>query len=123
MPVLFLILRAPRRAGRSERRPFPEWASYERNSIWIYDTMHFARCPAVAVITVMDLVTRKWICEVVSGEETRTQVEVAFWTARARGTARTRRAPPGPPLPGAPLPLDAPLSPRSCSLSVTTGRR
>ena len=31
-----LILRAPARAGRSERRPFPEWASYEKNSIWIY---------------------------------------------------------------------------------------
>ena len=29
---------APRRAGRSERQPFPEWASYERHSIWIYDT-------------------------------------------------------------------------------------
>jgi len=27
----------------------------------------------VAVITIMDLVMRKWICEVVSGEETSTQ--------------------------------------------------
>ena len=76
-----LILRAPRRVGRSERRPFPEWASYTRNSIWIYDCTHFAGCPAVAVITVMDLVTRKWICEVVSGEETSTQVQVAFTDA------------------------------------------
>ncbi|MCA1701457.1 MAG: integrase, partial [Actinobacteria bacterium] len=64
-----LVLRRPRRAGRSERRPFPEWATYERNSIWIYDTTHFKRCPAMAVITVMDLVTRKWICEVVSAED------------------------------------------------------
>ena len=47
-----LILRAPRRAGRSERRPFPEWASYARNSIWIYDCTHFARCPGVAVTTI-----------------------------------------------------------------------
>jgi putative transposase len=76
-----LILRAPRRAGRSERRPFPEWASYQKNSIWIYDCTHFARCPGVAVVTVMDLVTRKWICEVVSGEETSTQVQVAFCDA------------------------------------------
>jgi putative transposase len=76
-----LVLRAPRRAGRSERRPFPEWASYRKNSIWIYDTTHFARCPTVAVITVMDLVTRKWITEVVSPEETGTQVEVAFTDA------------------------------------------
>jgi putative transposase len=49
-----LILRAPRSAGRSERRPFPEWASYERKSLWIYDCTHFARCPGVVVTTVMD---------------------------------------------------------------------
>ena len=30
-----LRIRLPRRAGRSERAPFPEWASYERHSIWI----------------------------------------------------------------------------------------
>jgi len=76
-----LILRRPRRAGRSERRPFPEWATYERNSIWIYDTTHFKRCPATAVITIMDLVTRKWICEIVSAEETGTQVQAAFCDA------------------------------------------
>jgi putative transposase len=29
-------LKLPRRV-RSERRPFPEWADYKRNSIWIYD--------------------------------------------------------------------------------------
>ncbi len=73
-----LLLRRPRRAGRSERRPFPDWATYTRNSIWIYDTTHFKRCPKTAVIAVMDLVTRKWICEVVSAEETSTQVQVAF---------------------------------------------
>ena len=76
-----LVLLQPRRAGRCERRPFPEWASYERNSIWIYDTTHFASCPAVAVTTVMDLVTRKWLCEIVSGEETSTQVQVVFTQA------------------------------------------
>ncbi|MDQ3677017.1 MAG: integrase core domain-containing protein [Actinomycetota bacterium] len=76
-----LVLRRPRRAGRSERRPFPEWATYTKHSIWIYDTTHFARCPRVAVITIMDLVTRKWICEIISGEETSTQVQVAFCDA------------------------------------------
>ena len=54
-----LVLRRPRRAGRSERRPFPEWATYTKQSIWIYDVTHFAGCPRVAVITIMDLVTRK----------------------------------------------------------------
>ena len=76
-----LILRRPRRAGRSERRPFPDWATYTKNSIWIYDTTHFKRCPKTAVITIMDLVTRKWICEVVSAEETGTQVQAAFCDA------------------------------------------
>jgi len=76
-----LVLKAPRRAGRSERRPFPEWASYTKHSIWIYDVTHFAGCPGVAVITVMDLVTRKWICEVISAEETSTQVQAAFTDA------------------------------------------
>ena len=42
---------------------------------------HFKRCPKTAVITIMDLVTRKWICEVVSAEETGTQVQVAFCDA------------------------------------------
>jgi transposase InsO family protein len=44
---------------------------------------HFAGCPRIAVITVMDLVTRKWICEVVSPEQTTTQVQVAFTDALA----------------------------------------
>lgn len=73
-----MVLHAPQRAGSSERRPFPEWASYTKNSIWIYDVTHFAGCPKEAVITIMDLVTRKWICELVSGEETSTQVQAAF---------------------------------------------
>ena len=76
-----LILRAPRRAGRGERTPFPAWATYTKNSIWIFDTTHFCGCPKVAVIAVMDLVTRKWLCEIVSGEETSTQVQVAFTEA------------------------------------------
>ena len=66
---------------RSERRPFPEWADYKRNSIWIYDCTHFAGCPKHAVFAVMDLVTRKWITELVSIEETSTQVQVVFMDA------------------------------------------
>ena len=73
-----LRIRVPRRAGRSERAPFPDWASYERHSIWIYDTTRFARCKSTYVVMIMDLVTRKWICEVVSAEETGLQVQLAF---------------------------------------------
>lgn len=74
-------LRRPGRAGRLERRPFPGWATYTKNAIWIYDSTHFKRCPTIAVITIMDLVTRKWSCEIVSAEETSTQVQVAFTDA------------------------------------------
>lgn len=73
-----LRIRAPRRAGRSERQPFPDWAEYTRHSIWIYDTTRFARCRNTYVTMIMDLVTRKWITEVVSAEETGLQVQLAF---------------------------------------------
>ncbi len=59
----------------------PSTVSYTKNSIWIFDSTHFCGCPKVAVIAVMDLVTRKWLCEIVSGEETSTQVQVAFTQA------------------------------------------
>jgi putative transposase len=113
-----LILRRPRRAGRSERRPFPDWATYEKHSIWIYDTTHFAGCRGVAVITIMDLVTRKWICELVSGEETSTQVQVAFCDAlQLEGLMQLvddRQDIP---------PSVMPFIGRSCWPSATTGRR
>jgi transposase InsO family protein len=76
-----LHLKRPKRAGTSARRPFPEWATYEKNSIWIYDATHFARCKTASAVAIMDLVTRKWLTTVVSGEETSTQIQVAFLEA------------------------------------------
>lgn len=76
-----LVLKRPRRVRHPARKPFPEWADYTRNSIWIYDVTHFAGCPSHAVFAVMDLVTRKWITELVSIEETSTQVQVVFMDA------------------------------------------
>jgi putative transposase len=75
-----LRLRRPKRPARSQRRPFPEWAEWRPNNIWIFDTTHFSRC-GMAVVAIMDLVSRKWICEVVSVEETSTQVKLAFTRA------------------------------------------
>ena len=75
-----LHLRRPRRAGTAQRRPFP-WVTYTRNSIWIYDTTHFSGCPRTSVTAIMDLVTRKWINEIVSAEQTSTQVQVVFTEA------------------------------------------
>jgi putative transposase len=76
-----LVLKRPRRVKYPARKPFPEWADYTHNSIWIYDVTHFAGCPRHAVFAVMDLVTRKWITELVSIEETSTQVQVVFMDA------------------------------------------
>jgi len=68
------------RPGKSKRRPFPEWAEYTPNSTWIFDTTHFTRA-GMAVLIIEDLVSRKWITEVVSVEETSTQVELGFTAA------------------------------------------
>ncbi len=77
-----LHLRPLPRPARSVRQPFPEWVEYRPNSIWIYDTTHFPRA-RVAVIAIEDLVSRKWIGEIVSSEETSTQVQVLFTDALA----------------------------------------
>jgi transposase InsO family protein len=75
-----LELKAPKQQGSSKRRPFPEWVEWRAKQIWIYDTTHFQKCD-MAVVIVMDLVSRKWLTEVVSVEETSTQVKVAFTDA------------------------------------------
>jgi transposase InsO family protein len=68
------------RPGRSVRKPFPDWVEYKPNSIWIYDTTHFPAA-RMAVLIIEDLVSRKWLTEVVSVEETSTQVELGFTAA------------------------------------------
>jgi putative transposase len=78
-----LRLRPLPRPGRSIRKPFPDWVDYRPGSIWIYDTTHFTRV-GVAATVVEDLVSRKWLAEVVSVEETSTQVQVVFTDALAR---------------------------------------
>jgi len=75
-----LRLRALPRPGRSTRKSFPDWAEYKPNCIWIYDTTHFTAC-GMAVVTIMDLVTCKWLTEIASVEETSIQVAQAFTDA------------------------------------------
>jgi len=103
------------RPGKSKRRPFPEWAEYTPNSIWIYDTTHFTRA-GMAVLIIEDLVSRKWITEIVSVEESSTQVELAFTAAleASRSTPATTTASTWPP---------TTRRDRSCSLSPTTAPR
>jgi transposase InsO family protein len=64
------------------RKPFPDWVEYRPNSIWIYDTTHFTRAK-VGVTVVLDLVSRKWLSDIVSAEETSTQIEIVFTDALA----------------------------------------
>jgi putative transposase len=78
-----LRLRPLPRPGRSVRKPFPDWVAYRPNSIWIYDTTHFTHA-GVAATVIEDLVSRKWIAEIVSAEETATQVQVVFTDALER---------------------------------------
>jgi hypothetical protein len=86
-----------RRAGPAAAAPTPAWAqcaqavpglggvpvAYRPGSIWIYDTTHFTRA-GVAATVVEDLVSRKWLAEIVSAEETATQVQVVFTDALER---------------------------------------
>lgn len=75
-----LHLRAPKRPGRSQKRPWPAWVTYRPKQMWIYDTTHFGRAGA-KVVAVVDMVSRKWLSTNVSVEETSTQVQAAFWAA------------------------------------------
>jgi putative transposase len=82
-----LRLRPLPRPGRTVRKPFPDWVEYAPNSIWIFDTTHFTHA-GVAATVVEDLVSRKWLAEIVSVEETSTQVQVVFCDAlEAEGLA------------------------------------
>ncbi|HEU4398025.1 MAG TPA: integrase core domain-containing protein [Actinomycetota bacterium] len=64
----------------SVRQPFPDWVEYRPGMLWIFDTTHFTRAGA-AVTAIEDLVSRKWLGEVVSVEETSVQVQAAFCQA------------------------------------------
>lgn len=75
-----LRLHPPPRPGSSVRKPFPEWVEYQANQIWIYDTTHFPRAKSCLTV-VEDLVSRKWIADILSSEETSTQVEIVFTDA------------------------------------------
>lgn len=77
-----LHLHPPSRPGSSIRQPFPEWVEYRPNQLWIYDTTHFGAAKS-ALTVVEDLVSRKWIADILSSEETSTQVQIVFSDALA----------------------------------------
>jgi transposase InsO family protein len=75
-----IVLPARPARERREHTPFPDWALWRPNSIWIYDFTHFTRAGR-CVLAIMDLVSRKWLTTLVSAEESSLQVEVAFTAA------------------------------------------
>ena len=107
-----LHLHPPSRPGSSIRQPFPEWVEYRPNQLWIYDTTHFGAAKS-ALTVVEDLVSRKWIADILSSEETSTQVQIVFGDALAAEgllALRSTRA-------------STTNADRSCSPSRTTARR
>jgi transposase InsO family protein len=72
--------RRPKRPGRSERKPWPGWVEKKPNRIWIYDATHWKTSEAASVV-ITDVVSRKWVGDVTSTEETSIQVQAAFTRA------------------------------------------
>ena len=72
-----LRLRGPNRQRRSARRPWPAWVEEAPNRIWIYDTTHGTRA-AAATTVISDVVSRKWIADVTSPDETSIEVHAVF---------------------------------------------
>ena len=80
-----LRFRAPKREGRSARRPWPEWVEEAPNRIWIYDTTHWTRAGAATTV-ISDVISRKWIADITSADETSVEVQAVFNRAlRAEG--------------------------------------
>ena len=72
-----LRFRGPKRQRRSARRPWPAWVEEAPNRIWIYDTTHWTRA-AAATTVISDVVSRKWIADVTSADETSIEVQAVF---------------------------------------------
>lgn len=72
-----LRFRAPKREGRSTRRPWPDWAEEQPNRIWIYDTTHWPAAGAATTV-ISDVISRKWIADITSADETSIEVQAVF---------------------------------------------
>jgi transposase InsO family protein len=72
-----LRFRAPKRQGRSARRPWPDWVQEAPNRIWIYDTTHWTNAGAATTV-ISDVISRKWIADITSADETSIEVQAVF---------------------------------------------
>jgi transposase InsO family protein len=77
-----LSLRGRKRPARSAKTPWPDWAQWRRNQLWVWDMSQFERCTASkCAYGIIDLVTRKWIATILTPEPTGTSVRVLFLKA------------------------------------------
>ena len=77
-----LALAGTPRPGRSVKKPWPDWVTWEPNQLWCWDATHFMACTAAAVVYgIVDVVSRKWITTLHTPEATSTQVKVLFLNA------------------------------------------
>ncbi len=84
-----LRFRVPKRANRTRKRPWPEWVIEAPNRVWIYDTTHWTKAQAATTV-VSDVITRKWIADITSADETSIEVQAVFARAlRAEGLDET----------------------------------
>lgn len=72
-----LRFRAPKREGHSARRLWPDWAEEAPNRIWIYDTTHWTKAGAATTVF-SDVISRKWIADITSVDETSIEVQAVF---------------------------------------------
>lgn len=75
-----LRFRRPPRQGNSKRKLWPDWVEERPNSVWIYDTTHWTKS-AAATTVITDVISKKWIAEITSSEETSIQVQAVFTRA------------------------------------------
>jgi transposase InsO family protein len=75
-----LRFRGPKREGRSQRRPWPAWIEEAPNRIWIYDTTHWTHAGAATTV-ISDVISRKWIADITSADETSIEIQAVFTRA------------------------------------------
>jgi len=76
-----LRFRTLKRSAKGEKRPWPDWIDDQSpNRIWIYDTTHWTKAGAATTV-IEDVVTRKWVADITSVDETSIEVQAVFTRA------------------------------------------
>lgn len=77
-----LALAGEPRAPRSVKQPWPDWAEWRPNQLWCWDASQFEACTASKhAYAIIDLVSRKWIATILTGQPDSVAVRVLFTKA------------------------------------------